>query len=43
MTDVFDSGFDDDLYDIYVVVLVLPTKYAEKVMGIEDSKATLKR
>lgn len=36
MTNVFDYGFDDELNDIGVVILVLPSNYAEKEVGIEE-------
>lgn len=36
MTNVFDSGFDDDLHDICVVVSVLPEEYSKRILGIEE-------
>lgn len=36
MTDVFDSGLDDDLHDICAMVPFFPADYAERVMGIEE-------
>lgn len=43
MTNVFDSGFDDDLHDICAVVSVLPIDYAEKVIGIEELEGYFKK
>lgn len=38
MTDVFDSGFNDDLNDICAVVSILPANYTEQEMRIKEIK-----